>query len=112
VLESAIMVKEITCIELKKKLDGQENILIIDVREDYERDISNIEGSIHIPLGELEDRLDELTPSQEYILQCRSGARSAAAAEILMSEGFKDVKNLVGGINEWARSIDNTLQVY
>lgn len=106
------MIPEITCAELKKKRDNQENIQIIDVREDYERDISNIDGSIHIPLAELEDRLDELNPSQEYILQCRTGGRSATATQILMAEGFKDVKNLVGGINEWAKSIDPTLQVY
>jgi rhodanese-related sulfurtransferase len=106
------MTPEITCAELKQKLDNQDEIVIIDVREDYERDISTIEGSIHIPLAELEDRLDELNKDQAYILQCRSGGRSASATQLLKEEGFKDVKNLIGGINEWARSIDKTLQVY
>jgi rhodanese-related sulfurtransferase len=106
------MISEITCVELKKKLDNKDAIVIIDVREDYERDISTIEDSIHIPLAELEDRLDELNKDQAYILQCRSGGRSASATQLLKDEGFKDVKNLIGGINEWAKSIDKSLQVY
>jgi len=106
------MIPEITCYELKEKLDDQEPVIIVDVREEYELDISKIDQSIHIPLNELEDRLDELDKEKSYVMQCRSGGRSATATQILIDHHFLDVHNLAGGINEWARSIDSSLPVY
>lgn len=106
------MIPEITCAELKIKLDTSELLTIIDVREDYEREIACIAGSIHIPLGELEDRVSELDKNTTYILQCRSGGRSARAVGILQDAGLVNVKNLVGGITQWARDIDHTMEIY
>ena len=106
------MIPEITCAELKIKLDNREPLTIIDVREDYEREIACIDNSIHIPLGELEDRVGELDKNGNYILQCRSGGRSARAVGILQDAGFVNVKNLVGGITQWARDIDHKMEIY
>jgi adenylyltransferase/sulfurtransferase len=106
------MIPEITCHELKSKLDAHESLVIVDVREDFEREISVIEPSIHIPLSELTSRLNELSENTAYVMQCRSGGRSARAADILLSAGFKDVKNLVGGINQWALEIDSSMSLY
>lgn len=106
------MIPEITCKALNAALTAKEDLVIVDVREEHERDISNIEGSIHIPLGEVEDRLDELDKNKALIMQCRSGGRSAAATKILLENGFKDVRNLVGGINEWASTVDTSMATY
>jgi rhodanese-related sulfurtransferase len=88
--------------ELKKRLDQGEKLTIIDVREEYEFDEFNI-GAKSIPLGELPDRLDELDSfkNQEIILHCRSGARSGRAKEYLLSEGFTNPRNLIGGMIAW-----------
>lgn len=88
--------------ELKKRMDDGEKLTIIDVREEYEFDEFNI-GAKLIPLGELPDRLDELDSfkNQEIILHCRSGARSGRAKEYLLSEGFTNPRNLIGGMIAW-----------
>jgi adenylyltransferase/sulfurtransferase len=106
------MVAEITPAELKKLMDANgKKLNIIDVREPYEYDISKIEGAKLIPLGTLMDRVSELDSSQEYIVHCRSGARSAKAILQLQQIGFKKLKNLKGGINAWA-DIDPTVAKY
>jgi len=88
--------------ELKKRMDEGEKLTIIDVREEYEFDEFNI-GAKLIPLGELPDRIDELDSfkNQEIILHCRSGARSGRAKEYLLSEGFTNPRNLIGGMVAW-----------
>jgi rhodanese-related sulfurtransferase len=88
--------------ELKQRIDQGEKLHIIDVREEYEFDEFNI-GATLIPLGELADRLDEIEAwkNQEIILHCRSGARSGRAKEYLLSEGFLNPRNLIGGMVAW-----------
>lgn len=108
---------EITVQLLKEKIDdNQNNFLLLDVREPFEQYQSkiDIENSVLIPVGELADRIDELEDykDNEIICLCRSGGRSAQACELLQEEGFENVKNLKGGINKWAREIDDSLPVY
>lgn len=88
--------------ELKTRMDQGELLNIIDVREEYEFDEFNI-GAKLMPLGELPDRLDEIEAwkNQEVILYCRSGARSGRAKEYLISEGFTNPRNLIGGMVAW-----------
>jgi adenylyltransferase/sulfurtransferase len=95
-------VAEITVEDFKKLLDQGKAPKILDVREPYEYDISKIEGSQLIPLGDLARRVNELDSSQEYIVHCRSGARSAKAILQLQKLGFRKLKNLKGGINALA----------
>lgn len=92
----------ITAEELKNRIDNGTKPVIIDVREQYEFDEFNING-ILIPLGNLKESLDELEKfkNSEIVIHCRSGARSAAATDFLTKQGFKDVKNLVGGMLDW-----------
>lgn len=85
---------------------------LLDVREAEELEISRLEGAVHIPLGTLADRVKELDSSSEWVVICRSGARSANATAYLLHEGFVSVKNLSGGINRWAKEIDPSLAVY
>ncbi len=106
-------IQEITVEELKEKIDKNENFLLLDVREPFEYKVSNLGGKL-IPLGDLMNHLDELEEykDQEVIVHCRTGGRSARACHILQANGFHNPKNLVGGINSWAREIDPSLQVY
>lgn len=103
--------KETTVEELKKKIDQEEDFILLDVREPYEYQISNIDGKL-IPQDDLPDRLDELDKSKEIVVMCRSGSRSAKACNFLEKNGFNNVSNLKGGVNAWAREIDNSLPVY
>ena len=94
--------EDITVKELKERLAKKETIHIIDVREQHEYDEFNI-GATLIPLGEIPDRLDELTAyeNEELILHCRSGGRSGKAKLYLQDKGFSKVRNLLGGMLEW-----------
>ena len=96
---------------MKEKLDANEDIFILDVREPHEYEISNLKGYL-IPLNNLPDRINELDSSKEMIVHCKIGGRSAQAVEYLKRSGFKKVKNLVGGINAWAEKIDKSMPVY
>jgi adenylyltransferase/sulfurtransferase len=104
-------VAEITPEELKKLMDSGKSLNILDVREPYEYEISQIKGAKLIPLGELMDHVNELDSSKDYIVHCRSGVRSAKAIVQLQKIGFKKLKNLVGGINAWA-DVDPTVAKY
>ena len=96
------MSTDISVIELKKYLDNQESINLIDVREQYEFDEFNI-GATLIPLGELPDRLDEIAhlKNEEILIHCRSGARSGRAKDYLTAEGYANVRNVLGGMVAW-----------
>jgi len=106
--------EDITVHQLKEKKENRESFFLLDVRETFEYYISKIDGSSVIPVEELLSRLDELDDKkdQEIIVMCRTGSRSAQAQKMLLNNGFKNVKNLKGGINEWAREIDNSLPLY
>jgi rhodanese-related sulfurtransferase len=93
---------DITVEELKARMDAGEKLHLIDVREEYEFDEFNI-GALLIPLGALADRLDEIEDlkNEEILIHCRSGARSGRAKEYLISEGFTNVRNVVGGMLAW-----------
>ena len=97
--------------DLKQRLDAKDDLFVLDVREPHEYQICNIGGHL-IPLNDLPQRISELDPSKETVVHCRSGMRSAKAVEFLQANGFKNVKNLAGGILAWAEKIDPTLQKY
>ena len=106
------MIKEITVKELKNKFDNNEDFILLDVRNIQEVLFSKINGSIHIPMNEIMNRINELDSNKEIIIQCKSGKRSARVCEYLMTQNFKNVKNLTGGIIAWSDEIDNSIQVY
>ncbi|HLR22754.1 MAG TPA: rhodanese-like domain-containing protein [Pseudogracilibacillus sp.] len=92
--------KEISAEELAKKIDNQENLHIIDVREDEEVAEGMIPGAKHISLGEIPHNLDKFDQSKEYIMVCRSGNRSGMAQGFLSNKGISTV-NLTGGMLAW-----------
>jgi rhodanese-related sulfurtransferase len=90
---------DITVEDLKARIDSGEKINLIDVREQWEFDEANL-GAILIPLQTLPNRIAELEKfkEEELIIHCRSGARSANAKKFLEQNGFKNVRNVLGGI--------------
>lgn len=90
----------------------EKKAIILDVREDNEWNEQHIAGAIHIPLGQVGARLNELAQykNDTVIVQCRSGKRSAKAADILQSSGFTQVYNLTGGIIAWANDGLDTIK--
>jgi len=103
---------DITASQLSSRLKDQPGLRLIDVREPHEREISNLEGSELIPLGQFAARLSELDSAEEIVIFCKAGTRSTRALEILASAGFRKVKNLKGGINAWAIDVDSSLPIY
>lgn len=97
--------KEIKPEEVGKKVKNNEDVSIIDVREEEEVAQGKISGAMHIPLGELPDRLDEIDQSKEHILVCRSGGRSGKAYQLLDKEGY-NVRNMTGGMLEWKDDVE------
>jgi molybdopterin/thiamine biosynthesis adenylyltransferase/rhodanese-related sulfurtransferase len=97
--------------ELAERLKNN-HVVLLDVREPHELQISHLEDAKLIPLGQLASRLSELNSADEMVVFCKSGTRSARALELLISAGFRKVKNLKGGINAWAREVDSSLPIY
>lgn len=98
--------------QLAEQLNNGNKPRIIDVREPHELNISRIEGAELIPLGQLAARLSELDTADEFVIMCRTGGRSARAVQLMLSAGFRKVKNLTGGINAWVREVDRTQPLY
>ncbi len=103
---------EITAQELQQEWERNSDLLVIDVREPHEYEITHIEGAVLIPLGELPDRLNELDGHREIVTHCHHGARSLKALEILKAAGFSKVRSLRGGIDAWAVNVDPSLPRY
>jgi len=104
-------VPEITPTELKSRQDRGDELFLVDVREPHEYQICNLKGHL-IPLGELPRRLHELDTSQETVIYCRSGRRSAEAVDFLRKTGFRKVLNLKGGILAWSDEVDPRVPKY
>ena len=102
---------DITAPELAERVKTN-HLKLVDVREPHELEISKLPDATNIPLGQLAARLSELDSAEEMVVFCKGGTRSARALELLVSAGFKKVKNLKGGINAWAREVDTDLPVY
>lgn len=91
--------------EVQAKLEAGEALKLIDVREVDEVEAGHIPGIIHIPLGLLEFKMNELDKSESYIMVCRSGGRSGQATAFLQSHGF-DVTNMNGGMLAWTGEVE------
>jgi len=100
--------------ELKRRLEAGDDLLILDVREPHEWEISNLEdlGAVLIPKGQILEHLGELDTAKEIVVHCKMGGRSADVIRELQQHGYKKLLNLEGGINRWAREVDPELPVY
>jgi rhodanese-related sulfurtransferase len=103
---------EITPRELKDRLERAAPLVLLDVRQDWERRLCRLDAATHIPIEEIEYRMEELNPEDEIVVFCHQGIRSAAVSEYLRQLGFSKVKNLAGGLDAWARTVDPAMRRY
>jgi len=87
-------------------------VILIDVREQWEFDICQIKGAILMPMGEIAESYVNLNKDSKIALYCHSGIRSMHVADFLLSKGFQSLANLQGGIDTWAQEIDTTVERY
>ncbi|MBW3658379.1 MAG: molybdopterin-synthase adenylyltransferase MoeB [Actinobacteria bacterium] len=102
---------EILPTEYAEDWSQREDVVLIDVREPHEYEISRIQGSVLIPKDDLPGKLSELDDAKTYVMQCKSGARSLEATALMRNAGFK-AYNLWGGINGYARQVDDSIPTY
>jgi adenylyltransferase/sulfurtransferase len=99
--------------QLHQRRDASgEPFTLLDVREPFEHDICHFAEAVLIPLGELEDRLDELNRKAELLVHCKAGGRSLKAVKLLRAAGFNRATNVAGGINAWSEQIDPDVPLY
>ncbi len=91
---------QITPQQLTEWNSSHKDYLLVDIREDWEREAYNI-GGVHIPLGDLMARVNELPKDKEVVLYCEKGIRSVLAIQRLESMGFHNLVNLSGGMKAW-----------
>ncbi len=91
--------------------ERKDEVVLLDVREPHEYEISRIPGALLVPKGQLPNKLAELDPNKEYVVHCKSGVRSLEATQLLRGAGFKAM-SMRGGINAYARDIDPSIPVY
>ena len=106
------MLKEITVEQLQQKRDNQESFQFIDVREKDEYDFAKIDGATLIPLSQFQERFQEIDPDQEVVIYCHHGGRSMRACEFLLSQGYTDLINVKGGIDQWSLKINPKVPRY
>ncbi len=105
-------IQQLSAIELKNKIREKEQPFLLDVREPFEFAHAHIDGSVLIPLNQIPQRLREIDIDQEIVLICHHGIRSMQAANFLAQVGFKQVSNLVGGIDAWSIEVDSSVARY
>jgi rhodanese-related sulfurtransferase len=87
-------------------------VVLLDVREHHELELASLDFAVHIPMALVPSRLTELDSTSTIVVMCHSGGRSALVAGFLASRGFSDVMNLAGGIDAWAREVDDSISRY
>ena len=103
---------EVSAAELKQKLDGDSDLVLLDVREPEERATATIDPSLHIPMGDIPARVQELDPDQHIVVYCHHGVRSLNVTAWLRQQGFDQVQSLRGGIDRWSREVDPKVPLY
>ena len=105
------MNKEISAQEAAKLLNDDSTVLL-DVREDEELAICKIDGALHIPMGEIPNRIEALPRDKQLIIFCHHGMRSLNVCQFLEARGFTNTINLAGGIHAWSIDVDTDMRRY
>lgn len=106
------MLKEMTPREVHERLSNGEPLTIIDVREAWELAICRVEGAQHIPMGEIPEALERIPREGAVVIMCHSGGRSAQVTFWLTMQGFTNVYNMAGGIDQWSVEVDANVPRY
>lgn len=104
---------EIAPEELKSLRESNSDIVVVDVREDWEFQTASIDGSVHIPMNQIPARFPgEVNRDKHVVVVCHHGVRSMNVTMWLRQQGFEKVQSLSGGIDSWARQIDPNVPMY
>jgi adenylyltransferase/sulfurtransferase len=105
---------EVSCFDVKQKLDADDPFLFVDCREPDEYDVARISSARLVPMSEIERRLRELEPFRDrpIVVHCHHGGRSLRVAEWLRERGFKKASSMAGGIDRWSEEIDPSVPRY
>lgn len=108
------MPQEIAPQELADRVRAGKPVLIVDVREDWEREICRIPGDVHIPMNTIPGRIAEFAapPGGEVVIYCHAGVRSMMAAGFLEQNGLPGMRSLAGGIDAWSCEVDPSVARY
>lgn len=104
------MAKEIAPKDLRARLNAGDDLMLIDVREDWEVKQAKLAEAIHIPMDEIPDSLDRIPKDKTIVFICKMGSRSEAVADWLESQGYTNILNLSGGMFRWAQEVDPSLR--
>lgn len=107
-------IPEISATELKEVMDASEDVVLVDVREYFEKTISDLPevGQLRIPMSEIPERIHQIPRDCRVVMYCRSGARSGAAVQYLQAQGWEGVVNLRGGVLAWREEVDPSIVAY
>jgi len=103
--------KEMSVTDVKRRLDADDNIQLIDIRETNEYAYCNIGGE-NIPMGEIMMNLDRLSSTKDVVLHCKTGGRSSSMTQALEARGLTNIFNMTGGIYAWSDEIDSSIPKY
>jgi rhodanese-related sulfurtransferase len=105
-------IPEIAPAALKALLASPQPPLVLDVRENWEREAARLPGTLDIPMMEIPQRLTELPRDRQIVVMCHGGVRSLKVAHFLAENGIDQVANLTGGIHAWANDVDPGVGTY
>ena len=103
---------EITPAEVKARLDGNEPLLLVDVREPWEFEMCRIQGAKLVPLGSVAANLQMIDAADDVVVYCHHGRRSLEAVAWLRQQGVEGARSMAGGIERWSREIDPNVPRY
>lgn len=106
------MVESLSPAEVKKILDSDKNVKLIDVREVWEHETAKIPNSELMPLSNFINEMKKLNPKDKHIIYCHHGNRSLRVCNYLSEQGFENLINLDGGIEAWSQEIDSSIPTY
>jgi sulfur-carrier protein adenylyltransferase/sulfurtransferase len=98
--------------EVAERRSRDDAPVLLDVREPWERDLADIAGSVHIPMGSIAERMADVPADRDVVVYCHHGVRSRAVVDDLTQQGRPRVANLRGGIDEWSRTVDPDIPRY
>ncbi|MAW49115.1 MAG: sulfurtransferase [Gammaproteobacteria bacterium] len=103
---------EMTALELNEYIANNSNIVLIDVRETWEYNVAYIKDSIHIPISEIQNRMHDFNEDETIVFICHHGVRSRMVGNYFQQNDYENIINLRGGIDSWAKTVDNQMAVY
>ena len=105
-------INEFTPLELLQEMEKRQDMLMLDVREPVEIQICHLENAMHVPMGQIPAKLEELPKNKDLVVFCHMGIRSRQVMNYLKKNGFSRVYNLKGGIDRWSIEVDSKMQRY